>query len=117
LINLKEQFGDRFVVSFDPSAKVPGQSKKDRLWLYRIEGENGYHVYVHSENALGAFARTSESGPDWMGRLLAQPFVKVHQLGDDEVSVVFPHERLDALANILQLRRRRPRLDCPSAAA
>jgi hypothetical protein len=60
-------------------------------------------VGVHDPATLAAW--TGSSGI--IQRLLAVPGVRVHQRGDGEVRVLFGLDQLDAVAELLQPRKRR----------
>jgi hypothetical protein len=106
MIDLKAAYGQRYRVTYDESCSLPGCTREDKLWGARIEGRHG-HVYVHGRGTLGAYVRTRRDPTDRLGRLLAVPGARLHQRGDDEASVTSPPEHLEAVAAILQLRRRR----------
>jgi hypothetical protein len=38
MIDLKAAYGDRYRITLDQSAEIPGQSTADRRWLQRVEG-------------------------------------------------------------------------------
>jgi hypothetical protein len=99
---MKKQFGAEYKVVQDESANVPGQSSADRRWLQQIPCKYG-HVYLHGEDTLGAYAK----GRIVAGKLAALPGVRVHQRGDCEVTVVFPHDVFPAVAALLRPRKRR----------
>lgn len=101
MIDLKSMYGDTYKITLDESGKIPGQSREDRLWNYRIPCKFG-HIYVHSADMLGAF--TDRRGV--RSRLRSIPGVRVHQVGDVELSVVFPPSIFPQVAEVLHPRRR-----------
>jgi hypothetical protein len=103
MIDIKAAYGHRFKITLDESAEIDGQTREERLWLYQIPGRHG-HVYVHGRETLGAYIRLHG---DRLDRLLAIPSVRKHQIGDREASATFPPEALEAVAEVLALRRRR----------
>jgi hypothetical protein len=101
MIDLKATYGDTYRITLDDSTKIPDQSQADRLWLYRIPARYG-HIYVHGVNTLGGFT----DRPKIATRLMALDGVKTHQHGDREVTVIFTPDRLPAVAELLQAKRR-----------
>jgi hypothetical protein len=104
-VNLRERFGQRYKVTYEESygAAYGPKATREDLWLQIIPGARG-QVYPHSIAMLAA--TTNRSGIT-ARRLKALPFVKVHTDGSDGVTVLFPPEHLDQVADLLQLRRRR----------
>ena len=82
-----------------PHRRPPGRR---RPWLYRLPARYG-HVGVHGSDALMAHCHAARVIP----RLLAIEGVVVRQRGDVEVNVAFPPYRLDDVAAVLHVRRRR----------
>jgi hypothetical protein len=101
VVDLKAECGGRYRIALDPSAGIEGQSRKERLWYYRIPCKFG-HIYVHGKERLGAYASGRVAT-----KLAAHQNVTVHQRGDSEVSVIFSIEIVDIVAWILGARRRR----------
>ncbi len=101
VIDLKRLASDRYRTELDESASME-PSRVERLWLARIPGRYGF-VSVHSATELAAFTDRRLM----VGRLIAVEGVRVHQRGDSEVRVVFAPDRLDAIAELLQARRKR----------
>ena len=103
--NLRELFGRRYKVTYEESyaAAYGPNATRDDPWYQIIPGARG-HVYPHSAAMLAA--TTNTSGPT-ARRLMALPFVQVYTDGSDGVTVLFPPERLDEVADLLRLRRRR----------
>jgi hypothetical protein len=99
MFDLKAFAGDRYRIALDPSAEDDPRS--ERLWLYRVPCRYGF-ISLHGEGMLAAW--TGNRGI--IARLIALDGVRVHQRGDREVRVLFPPERLDAVAELLRARRR-----------
>ena len=103
-INLRERFGRKYRIAYEASYQHeygPGARVEDP-WLMILPGARG-HVFpwdatrlAASTNSAGATAR----------RLKALSITEVWQDGDG-VTVLFPAEHLDEVANLLRLRRRR----------
>jgi hypothetical protein len=102
MINLKAEYGARFRITLDESAKCGDVTREERLWLFQIPCKYG-HIYVHGENRLGAW-----TGNRLMrGKLMALPGVKAFQVGDAECTVTFDPACLEQVAQLLQARKRR----------
>jgi hypothetical protein len=86
-------------VELDESAADSPRS--ERPWLYRVPCKFGF-ISVHGPETLAAFAR----GRLIAGKLARVPGVRVHQRGDGEIRVLFGVECLDAVAELLGVRRR-----------
>ena len=110
-VNLRDRFGRQFKVTYEESywAAYGPNATRDDPWYQIIPGARG-HVYPHSAAMLAAASDTS--GPT-ARRLMALPFVQVHTDGSDGVTVLFPPERLDDMADLLRLRRPRRVSDRP----
>ena len=104
-VNLKERFGRRFKIVMEESYGVQygPRATRDDPWLQIIPGRLG-HVFVHSATMLAA--STNTAGPT-ARRLVALPGVVLWQDASDGVTVLFPPDRLEAVAALLHLRRRR----------
>lgn len=72
-------------------------------WLWYIPCLHG-HVFPFGPGLLGA-STDRRGGIAW--RLAALPGCRVHQDGDDGLTVVFPEAMFEAVASILKPRRRR----------
>lgn len=101
-IDLKALYGATYHIVMDDSAKIPGQTADERLWLYRIRCRGNSHIFVHGVNTLGAYCGRQRVRL----KLKALPGVTVHQEGDEELSVTFPPEVLPAVADLLEAKRR-----------
>jgi hypothetical protein len=99
-IDLKALAGAKYRIALDPSAGAE-PSRAERPWYYRIPCKYGF-IGVHGPKALMAYCKARLV----ISRLIALPGVAVKQRGDHEVNVTFPPERLDAVADLLQARRR-----------
>jgi len=104
-IHLRERFGDRYKVRYEESyyAERGPHARGDDPWLQIIPCRRG-HIFPHGGELLAA--STDAAGPA-AKRLKALPGVKVHQDGSDGVTVLFPVERFDQVADIMHPRRRR----------
>lgn len=114
-VNLREQFGRRFKITYEESyvAAYGLKAGREDAWLQIIPGARG-HVYPHS--AAMVAASTNTSGPT-ARRLKVLPFVQVWTDGSDGVTVLFPPEHLERVADLLGLRRRRRRVGPGAPAA
>jgi hypothetical protein len=101
MIDLKAIAGAKYRVRLDESATAD-PTRAERMWLYQIPCKYGF-ISVHSSDTLAAW--TGSSGI--IARLVAIPGVKVKQRGDREVRVLFDPKQLDAIADLLQARRKR----------
>ncbi len=101
MIDLKKFAGVRYRMTLDESAELD-TAHESRTWYYRIPCKYGF-IAVHGPETLSA----STSRRIMAGRLAALPGVKVRQRGDSEVTITFPPDCLDAVAALLQARRRR----------
>lgn len=101
MIDLKAQYGSTYRITLDPSAEMAGQTKEERLWLYRIPCRYG-HIYVHGKERLGAYTNRRLM----ISRLLALPGMKLHQRGDSEVAVTFDPGCLEQVTQLLQAYKR-----------
>jgi hypothetical protein len=104
-VNLRERFGREYRIACEPSycAEHGEGAIQDDPWLQIIPGARG-HVFPWDEKRLAASTNTSGA---MARRLKALPYVQVHQDGSDGVSVIFPADRLNEVAELLRLRRRR----------
>jgi hypothetical protein len=101
-LNLRERFGERFKVTMEESFHAE-RDRGDVPALQIIQGRRG-HVYPWDGTRLAA--NTSKAGGT-AKRLKALPWVEVYTDGSDGVTVLFPVDRLDEVADLLLLRRRR----------
>ena len=104
-MNLKERYGKRYRVRHEKSYKAqygPRAWTPD-TWLQIIPCRHG-HIYPHGGDVLAA--ATDKAG-GMARRLKALDFATVHQDGTDGVTVLFPIERFDEVAEIMQPKRRR----------
>jgi hypothetical protein len=104
MIDLKATYGMTYRVVLEETAAIEGQTREDRLWLYRIPCKGKDHIYVHGTATLGGYCGRSKKIRD---RLKAIPGVKVHQDGDRECIVIFPPEVLPQVAEVLGAKKRR----------
>jgi hypothetical protein len=104
-INLRERYGHKYRVNYEESyyAQYGPHARVEDPWLQIIPGARG-HVFPWDETRLAASTNTSGSIAT---KLKALPYTEVRQDGADGVNVIFPADRLDEVAAMLQLRRRR----------
>lgn len=104
-INLRERFGQRCRVTYEKAYRheYGPRARVEDPWLQIIPGGRG-HVFPWDERRLAA--STNASGAT-ATKLKALPFVEVWQDGADGATVLFPVEKLDEVADLLKLRRRR----------
>ena len=98
-VNLKTTYGKRFKVDYDRDISGKPVSITDP-WMMRLKSYLG-HVYVHSETQLG-FA--TEGRPTSLNN---HPDLTLVQDGSDGRNYVFDADKLDSLANLLRIRRRK----------
>lgn len=111
-INLRERFGDRFRITFDPaySARHVPRDKLDP-WMMLIEFKGG-NIYPHGGDLLSI----EIEGRRFLRKRLAEvDGLVLNQDGDDFQSFTFPVDRFDAVAEIVQPRRRRALTDAQRA--
>jgi hypothetical protein len=101
MIDLRAFAGDRYRITLDPSAE-DDTDHESRLWFFRIPCKYGF-ISVHGPAMLAAWT----GSPKMVAKLIALDGLRVHQRGDREVRCLFPPERLDAVAELLQARRKR----------
>ena len=77
--------------------------QNDEPFIPGIKGQ--VEPYSLDGQTLAAFT----DKPIILQRMLALPFVKPHQVGQSEGSVLFPVTHFGAMADFLQLRKKRPR--------
>jgi len=104
ILNLRERYGRQFKIAFDEAyyAERGRGAWADDPALQIIPGRLG-HVYPASGGRLAAFGR---SGPT-AAKLRALPYAEVWTDGSDGVTVLFPPDRLNEVAHLLHLKRRR----------
>jgi hypothetical protein len=100
VIDLKARFGDRYKIVLDESASVD-TDRETRLWCYRIPCRYGF-ISVWGEDTLAGYTDRARM----ISRLIAVPGVTVRRRGDTECRVIFPPRCSDAVADVLQARRR-----------
>jgi hypothetical protein len=77
--------------------------KDDEPFIPGMRGQ--LEPYSFDGQTLAAFTNKATV----LKQLLALPFVKPHQVGQSEGSVLFPVTHFAAMADFLQLRKKRPR--------
>ncbi len=101
MIDLKQFAGVKYRINLDESAELD-PARENRVWYWRIPCKYGF-IGVHGPETLSAFTSSTRIGL----KLMDLPGVKVHQQGDREVRVLFTPDCLDAVATLLQAKRRR----------
>jgi len=111
-INLRDRFGDRFRIGFDP-AYDPARRPKDKLdpWMMLLEFPRG-SIYPHGGELL---AVEVEGRRFLRKRLLQLRCLGLKQDGDDFQGWTFHVADLDAVAEIVRPRRRRTLSDVQMA--
>ena len=104
-IDLKERFGSRYRVTYEPSyaAERGERGRRHDSWLQTIPCQHG-HIYPHGGELLGA--STNHRGRV-ANRLAALPCVRIVQDGDDGVNVVFDVAEFETIAAVMKPRHRR----------
>jgi hypothetical protein len=104
-VNLKERFGRQYRVRYEESyhAQYGPRAYTVDPWLMIIPCQHG-HIYPQGGNMLAS--STHKPGAT-AKRLKAIQGVTLHQDGADGVTVLFPVDHFDAVAEIMRPRRRR----------
>ncbi len=104
-VNLREVFGHRFRIEMEESyfAQYGPGARTDDPHYQVIPGGRG-DVYAWDTERLAASTHTSGNTAT---KLKGLPFVEVWQDGTDGCTVIFPVTRLNDVATLLKLRRRR----------
>ena len=109
VINLQDDFGDRYRVTYEESYFVE-RSRQTVVdpWLMIIPCRFG-HIFPHGDDILAA---SVDGFPKIAGRLRRLAGVHIHQDGDfGELTVLFPVGTFDTVAEIMRPRRRRQLTD------
>ena len=104
-INLQQQFGDRFRVTYEESyyAERGDRARAEEPWLMIIPCKHG-EIYPFGDDDLVASTKIAGG----IARVLKSlTFTTVHQDGTDGVDVRFPVGRFDEIAAIMKPKRRR----------
>ena len=104
-VNLKEQFGDRFKVTYEESyrAERGDNGRAEDPWLMVMLCQHG-EIYPYGDDQLVASTKVAGG----IARALkALPFTTLHQDGTDGVDVIFPADRFEDVAAIMKPRKRR----------
>ena len=104
-VNLRETFGQRFKVTMEESyaaERGPG-AWADDPWLQIIPGRRD-HVYPWDLTRLAATTKTTGATAKRLRELAG---VEVYVDASDGVTVLFPIDLLDQVAEVLLLKRRR----------
>lgn len=96
LVDFKEKYRLRWDASRQGQERDP--------WLRQIPCERG-HIAPHGDRTLAVYL---ERRPISAKRVLTEvPGARAHQQADNEISIVFDVDHLDAVAKIVGARRRR----------
>lgn len=103
-INLREEFGDRFRISFDPVYDPKGRPR-DKLdpWMMQIPCRRGV-IYPYGGNLL---AVEIDGHSVTRKRLRRLDGIAVHQDGDDGTTFLFDVEQFEQVAELVLPKRRR----------
>lgn len=103
-INLRERFGDRYRVAFDP-AYDPKHRPREKLdpWYMTIPCERG-EIYPYGPNSL---AVEVEGRPVTARRLRELHYTTTIQQGDHFLACTFPSQEFEAVAELVKPRKRR----------
>jgi hypothetical protein len=102
-VNLKEQFGSRYRIAYDPAA-VLERGGKSNPWYYVIPCKFG-EIHPFGGEMLAFHCRGSK-----MRGIIKREFpdFEIESWTDDEEAIfIFPADRLPELAKIIKPRRRR----------
>jgi hypothetical protein len=98
-MNLKRTYGHTYQIKTEEG----GDKKDPTAWI--IPGKYG-HIYVHGAHILGV--ATNNAGR--IAKLLAaMPGVFVRQDGSDGINAIFAPSEFEAVADIIQCRKKRKR--------
>ena len=98
-LNLKEFFGHRFNVGYDPAAET--YAERQNPWMMTLCCMNGV-IYPHGSTLLAVECKGTTAK-----RLMDLPGVTVHQQGDMEWTLLFDVAIFEAVAAIVKPRKRR----------
>jgi hypothetical protein len=112
-VNLRETFGERFRIAFDPAYDHRGvpRAKLDP-WMMTIPCQGGITIYPHGGELL---AVEVDYHPGIAKKLAAVEGVRLHQNGDGEKTFTFPVGLFDGIAGIVKPKRRRRLTDAQRA--
>jgi hypothetical protein len=91
------QFGDKYKLSLDPAAKPRNKDP----WLITMLCRHG-EIYPFGGNLLAASTNTRGPVANQLAKL-----GRIHQDGDDGITVVFDVADFDAVAKVMKPKRRR----------
>lgn len=105
IINLRERYGRQYRIVNEESfaAQYGPRTRTEDPHFQIIPGRLG-HVYAWDSERLAA---SSNSAGTTAKKLKALSYGQIWQDGTDGVTVLFPADRLDEVADLLKLRRRR----------
>jgi len=104
-INLKDRYGDRFVVTHEESyyAEKPEFRQQEEVWLQIIPCHKG-HLMPFDDSHFAAC--TNHRGPT-VNQLRVIPSAQMWQDGDDGVNVVFHIDHFEEVVQVMKPRKRR----------
>ena len=105
VIDLKQQFGDRYKIEYEESYQAQRERTPDP-WLMIIPCVHG-HIYVHGDGMLGAATDNNGATATKLVKLANAGYGTVVQRGDDGVNIIFPVDNFDKFAEVMEPRRRR----------
>ena len=100
-VNLRDLFGDKLRISYDP-ARQPGE-KREQPWLMQIRGRRAT-IYPYGGSRLAIEVDYHNRVARDVGRI---PGVVQAQDGDDEKTFVFDVALFDQVAELVKPSRRR----------
>lgn len=102
-VNLREMFGKRWRISWDPAYEPRYVAKEDHdPWMMQIPCKWGITIYPHGGESLAV----EVDGHNRIAKKLgAIPGVVLHQDGDDEKTFLFPITVFDPVAAIVDPKR------------
>lgn len=97
--NLRDLFGDRFRIGYDPAAAT--RVARMDPWMQTMPCQNGV-IYPYGVNRLAVECKTATAR-----RLTGLPNIIVHQQGDTDWTLLFDLAMFEAVAKIVKPRKRR----------
>lgn len=94
MVNLKEQFGERFKITYD-------LGMRHDPWMMQIPCKKGI-IYSHGRDTLGLECKTHTAR-----QVLLISGIKIHQQGDSEWTLLFSIEQFEQVAAIVEPKKRR----------
>jgi hypothetical protein len=103
-INLQGHFGNRYKVVFEESyyAERPEFRAQEAPWLMIVPCRYG-HIYPWGQERLAVFCESPRLGL----QLLAIPDATLHTDGSDGLTILFPADHFEVVAQIMEAHKRR----------